>query len=568
VVLFVAALGVTLSGWRLWTVKSDLELARAEAADLRADVRLADVGKTRADLTSLALHANAANRASHALVLRIAGLLPIVGAQVHGVQDVTTATADVANRVLQPVASLSADLKDRRLFTDGTVDLAEVHRLGSLVDDASRPLRSSTQRLSASPSGSLLGPLARARLELLGQMRALSDQLASTGRVLDVLPAMLGENGARRYFIAVQNPAESRGTGGLTTGFAVMTVTAGHFSVSTSGTNLDVGPLTGSVDFPELYARLAAGGAARASVLNTWLGANVRPDWPTAAAITADLWAKHSGQQVDGVLGLGPPAIAAILKVAGPAHLSDGTTVTGDSAIQYMQVGQYSQFSASNSRRKRANAEFASVALGRLFAAKLSLGALIGLGRDLSGAQDVVLWSRHPEEEKLIQTSKMSGAMPVGPAFLQITAQNIAGGKMDAFVHRAVTVRRTLSGDRCVSRVSLRLINDAPPAAQLSVPQHQNVFPTREREPLGTTRTALAVYSDLDAVWSSASIDGVPVELSSQRELGRSLVLFNVSLRPHVPVKIDVELVGPTGRLTYRAQPLANPEAVTISGTC
>ena len=36
---------------------------------------------------------------------------------------------------------------------------------------------------------------------------------AATGARL--LPAMLGENGPRRYFMVFQNPAEARGTGGM-----------------------------------------------------------------------------------------------------------------------------------------------------------------------------------------------------------------------------------------------------------------------------------------------------------------------------------------------------------------
>ena len=102
---------------------------------------------------------------------------------------------------------------------------------------------------------------------------------------------MLGADGPRSYLLAFQNPAESRGTGGLVGGYGVLTADHGKLSVETLGTDSD---LTGLKTVPsELgpdYAALWGQDPA------LWVNSNESPHFPYGAQIWLDAWQAQHGQ--------------------------------------------------------------------------------------------------------------------------------------------------------------------------------------------------------------------------------------------------------------------------------
>src|SRR5581483_11610675 len=110
----------------------------------------------------------------------------------------------------------------------GVIDLAPIEAAAPTLDDAVAQLTSATQSVADSPADTWLSPVDSARADLLGQFTALEHTLRSADLAAHIAPAMLGAQGERRYFIAFQNEAETRGTGGVPGAFAILSADAGH----------------------------------------------------------------------------------------------------------------------------------------------------------------------------------------------------------------------------------------------------------------------------------------------------------------------------------------------------
>ena len=110
--------------------------------------------------------------------------------------------------------------------------------------------------IGALPQHTWLSSIDAAYADALRQVTTLNSTLKSADLAARIVAAMLGADGPKRYFLAFQNEAEARGTGGLPGAFA--TVEANHgkvwFTRMESDTALD--RVAASVDFGPAYRHL------------------------------------------------------------------------------------------------------------------------------------------------------------------------------------------------------------------------------------------------------------------------------------------------------------------------
>ncbi|MCP6077384.1 DUF4012 domain-containing protein, partial [Klebsiella pneumoniae] len=79
-----------------------------------------------------------------------------------------------------------------------------------------------------------------ARTRLQDQTHELTSLLTNTNIAAEVLPAMLGADGPRNYFLAFQTLSESRGTGGLIGGFGIVRAVDGKVAVDSLASNAEL----------------------------------------------------------------------------------------------------------------------------------------------------------------------------------------------------------------------------------------------------------------------------------------------------------------------------------------
>ena len=135
------------------------------------------------------------------------------------------------------------------------------------------------------------------------------------------VPAMLGAEGPRVYFVAFTTPAESRGLGGSMGNWAEVTIDAGRFSVTGFGRTAD----------------LAVDGDTE-----TWVRITSSPHFPDVAQRSPMAIPAFSGHQVNGVIAMDVYAVAALMKITGPDRLSSiAQTVSADNVATFLLSDQY-----------------------------------------------------------------------------------------------------------------------------------------------------------------------------------------------------------------------------------
>ena len=71
--------------------------------------------------------------------------------------------------------------------------------------------------------------------------------------------------------------------------------------------------LTGLVDYQARYDKY--------DVANTWENVTMSPDFPTVAQAIVQLYPQSGGTKIDGVIEVGPEAMAGLLTLTGPVHV-------------------------------------------------------------------------------------------------------------------------------------------------------------------------------------------------------------------------------------------------------
>src|SRR5205085_3486666 len=167
-------------------------------------------------------------------------------------------------------------------------------------------------------------------------------ELAS--RTAQMLPPLLGDGSPRHYFLAFQNSAELRGNGGFIGNWGEIVGEDGRLRLERFGRLLELDdagtrPLTTSVE-PAFLDRWRDFNPTQ-----YWEQVNVSPDFPTTAALIAEMYPQSGGRQVDGVIAVDPSGLAAMLRLTGPVNLPQWPVpVTADNVVDITLRDAYVAF--------------------------------------------------------------------------------------------------------------------------------------------------------------------------------------------------------------------------------
>ena len=389
-----------------------------------------------------------------------------------------------------------------------------------------------------------------------------------------VLPGMLGGAGTRTYLVAFMTPSEARGYDGFIGSYGVLTATNGRVRLSASGSITDIEKalpkggaiLTGPADY------LARYGAFRPGMFPQ--DASYSPDFPTVASVLRQIYTQAGGPPIDGVLGLDPYGLAALLRFTGPVDVPGlPFPLTSSNAAQVLLKEQYTTFDTGESNQNAARHDFLQGALRSAFESLVN-GSLPA-PRTVSGILDpevvdgrISFWSFRPQEQPFLRSLGISGAFPgsEGGDLLGVTTQNTGNNKIDAYLHTAVqdTITFNPVTGYTTSIVTVRLTNDA---ASNGLPPIVIESPADPGLPAGANRSWLTVYSPLEL--RSAFLDGRRTTMTSGSELGENAYSGYLAVPSKSTGTLQLDLAGRlTARsrlpMTVRLQPSANPERVHL----
>ncbi|MEU6068613.1 MULTISPECIES: DUF4012 domain-containing protein [Streptomyces] len=415
------------------------------------------------------------------------------------------------------------------------------------------------------PRSTWLPAADRARAGLQQQLDHLAPVMTDASVAARVLPPMLGTQGERRYFLAFQNLAESRGTGGLPGAFAVLRADRGRLSFERFGNNTEMETVKPDIDLgAEFNTRYAGSDPA-----HTWPNSDMSPHFPYAARIWAAAWRKHTGERVDGAIAVDPVTLSRLLQVTGPARMADGTELTPGNVVDLTERTSYAKYD-DVARRKAFFVDAARAAAARLMGAlddSHRLPALLVAVNDVQRDGRLKVWSAHPAEQRLLESRPYSGALPDTPGpFAGMVVNNAAGGKLDYYLDRSLTweAGACSGGGRAVT-VRMTLTNRAPASGLPDYVTIRADHPPYRTRP-GDNRLRVSYYAGVGATLIDTTLDGRRALLAPAVERGHSVFTKDLELPAGSSRTLVLHLQEPhaDGTPTLLRQSLVTPLRTTL----
>lgn len=566
VALLVAVCAV--AGWlaaRGLAAQDHLTAGRDLLLQVRAAVETGDTATATARLREAQGEAATARRLTSDPVWVTVGALPWIGATPRAVTTSAAVVDDITREVLPILTDNAESLDLARLRQGSGINLAPLESLSPALERARYRTLSAHERL-LSVKGPVVPAVGRAVDELSGEIRSLASALDAGVRVSRLLPPMMGGNEPRRYLLAVQNPAESRGTGGLLGAYAVIEARAGSLSLRELGANSDLRdakrlPVDLGPDYLQLYGQDPA----------LWRNSNLSPHFPYAAAIWLALWKRQSKEQLDGVIAIDPILMGYLVGAMGGVTLDDGTKLNGDDTADFVMRDIYERFPAY---RDSAERDKLLTGLGATVLRKLLSGAgdprqlAEALARAVDEGRMRVYSTRIREQSELVDSAIGGTLADDRSPGLLVAVNNGAANKLDYYLDRAVLWELGPCADGYRrSRVTVTLTNRAPrDGLPRYVLGNRDVPRGGVALPPGTNRLLVYVYSTPGARVTGAELDGVSLPLVLDKELGRSVQGFTVDLGAGERRVAVLDLTEPalTGRPRLQEQPLVRPQRSVI----
>lgn len=528
---------------------------------LRADVADSNISAAERDARAAATAAHSAHRLTTGPAWWLAAKLPWLGRPAQTVR-VCAAQGDLlGQQVLNPLVGVGSQLELSGLISHGSVRLAPFLAAQPVLDHASTSLRRSTERVDALPHHTWLPAVDSARTSLQASLTKLSDQLTPISQAADVLPGMLGQAGTRRYFVGLENEAESRGVGGIPGAFAIVTATNGKIAFQQFESDTTLDKVRTNLNLGTEYAQLYRG----ADPANTYVNSTISPDFSKAARIWAAMWQSYSGQRIDGAVAIDPTAIGYLLKVTGAAPLPGGGTVSASNVVSLTQKTLY-RTHPDTAARKQYLLQIADAISVRLLQARGS-GSLIRAAAKGASERRLLVWAADPAVESRLSGSPIAGALRSdGGYFAGFTTVNATGGKLDYYLARTMSYHRggCTAGATSTSTFTLR---NAVPAGPL--PAYVTIradHPSGATQP-GDNRVLLSYYGTPGSRITGLTIDGTRQIVAPTSENGLVLVTVPVELPRGATRTIVVTASEParSGRTSILRQPAVQPVKVQDS---
>ncbi len=564
-----AALGLTaLAGVAIYRARAPLQSALNDA---RGGLVAAEHGDRAAAVSDFKLAESAAHSAENDLVwARPAEIVPIVSQQVRAIRTAAFMGAALSRAGVRTASTASVrDLK----FVNGAFPVRRLQALEPVFREDLSILQSVSRETSTFRSPWIVAPL-KTKLSSVERKLEQATHEARVGLLAtEEVPGLLGADGPRTYLVLVENPAESRASGGIVGDYAELSANAGHLhlvdvggvgQLNTNGIPPSRRSLPPIPDFVDRYGAYLP--------QDHWENVPMSPNFPTVGAVASYLFPQSGGTKVDGVISVDPVAMAGLLQVVGPVTATGASEpLTASNAVAYLANQEFIDFT-NNARR----IAFLQSLLKQVWQALTTrpLPSVPTLVRDLAPAVDgghILMYSPSPPAESFFRQVHLAGAMPpVHGDFVGVVTQNAAGNKIDWYLRRSITYAATLdlASDTITSTLKVALTNTAPSSG---LPPYiiGNFFVAHPI--LGENLSWVNIYTP----WAlqSATLDGRPLAMTSQYELGRQVYSATVAIPSGRTDTLVLHLAGTWPKalahyeLGWYHQPMMFPDKVTAKVT-
>jgi hypothetical protein len=559
VVLLVLALGAWI-GVRGWLAKGHLERAAVLVPRLEQQAR--DGRAVPADLRRLQRETEAARRLTGDALWTGAGHLPWVGDDLAAVGAAARAVDTVADHAVPPLLQVAGTLDPEALRPrDGRVDLAPLRAAQGPLRQAGTALATAGSTLAPyvrSDDVTLLGPVERELTRLSDQLDSVARETATASRAADLLPAMLGADGRRRYLVVFQNLAEARSLGGIAGAFAVVEADDGRVRVVGQGT-------AGSIPrFDEPVVDLSPGQQRLYQPQAGRLFQDVtRPmSFPVGARMAREMWRRAGGEDVDGVVATDAVALSYVLRAIGPVELPGGEQLTSDNAVRLLLRDVYDRFE-NPAAQDLFHASAALAVFQGLVSGAGDPAVMLDALAQASGERRLLVWSAHDDEERRLGGTVLAGVLSSQEAHptVGVFVNDATASKMSYYLR--ATARLTAGTCRANRPRDLQLVlTMTSTAPSTGLPRY-----VTGREKPYTVSTVLYLAGPVSGSVGTVQVDGEDRAVTTQQVDGRAVAALAVDLRPGQTAEVRLALTAPTspGAPRLRLSPMVAATPVSVS---
>ena len=465
VLVFATAYGVALA--------ADLIYAKDFLFQGRKNLRSAHLKAEKAEFKSAAKYFEKAkidfvdaNKRLNSPSVQMLSLIPVANDNATALKSLASSGLEVALGGESLVkASARFPQKQGKLdfsISDGRIDIDPFVDARTYADEANLHILLALAEYRKAPDSFLLPPIRKAHSELGEELPELKNLMADMKHALDIIPSMLGSDGKRRYFLAVQNNAELRATGGLIGNYGIITVDNGKLSLEAFDEihklqRQDQKPVKAPEDFVSRYGRFKG--------TSKWINANMSPDFPTVSGVLVELYKSTTGVKLDGVISVDPVSLKYILAATGSVELTEESIKVGaDNVVDWTLVDAYAKY-REREERKDFLADVAMAVWHRLVSGQIEdKSKLVNQLKLALSEKHIAIFSVHEKEQKLIENIGYAGALaPTSGDYLQVIMQNHGGNKVDTYIHEEIDYSVVLRPDGSSrAKVSVRVMNRTP----------------------------------------------------------------------------------------------------------
>ncbi|NLU79701.1 DUF4012 domain-containing protein [Micromonospora sp. HNM0581] len=531
----VGSLLLGLAGWvgfRGWQARAHLVNAADLAGELSAHLVGGDVARAQRTLAALQEQSAAALRATADPGWWLGRQAPVAGANLTVIRQIAIALDDLARQAFP--ALLRVDLGGL-VPREGRLDLTALRAVADDLVAVHAAVQRNRTELAEVSEDRLFGQVRHALTELRGEVDRLGAMTSAVDRASRLLPPLLGVDGPRRYLLVSQNSAEVRATGGMFGAYAVIEAEQGRVRMGAQGSSGSLGrfpqPLAVPAEVRALWGELP--GTYPADV-------NLSPHFPTAAALYRQMYKRHSGETVDGVLAVDPVVLSYLLEVTGPVRVPGGVALSAENAVRTLLSDTYQQMGP-----KEQDVFFASAAatvFDTLFERDVSPGGFMSaLSRSIQERR-ILFWSARSGEQRTLGDSRMAGTLPEQDTVptVGVFLNDGSGAKLGYYLRQSadLTVGACHADGRRELELRLTLQSTAP-ASGLS----DSVLGLGRAGDPYTVRTLVSVYGPAGGAVLDTRLDGAETSVGNGTERRRQVATVNVELGPGGSSTLEITLL-------------------------
>ena len=505
--------------------------------------------------------------------LRFASSLPLLGDNLAAVESLATAGWRATRAGLE-LLDLYRELEGvrSRWEAGGAIDLDAFDRIKAGLNRASFELSLALSDLGRSPRSFVVSPIACAKDDGETKLASFKSAVDKGRAIAEALPEILGKRRKRKYFLAVQNNAELRATGGLIGNYGIISAERGKLSLDSFE---EIHALKRPGDSPVAAPKEFIGryGSLFSASPSVWVNANACPDFPTSAAVIAALYKRSTGETVDGVVAVDPIGLSYLLRVTGPVDLPElGVRVGADNAVRWTLSEAYSKYGdraeRKDSLRSLARGVWARVLVGRT-------GDAASFARVLAQAikeKHLMLYLTDPKEEGSIKAAGAAGEMKrTRGDYLLVDVENYGMNKVDYYLKESVAHEVELRPDGSAKMVTtIDLFNCAP---AIGLPEYVAGRASRGY-PSGTNEAYVSVSVPRGSSLTNATLEKKRAIVEISEEQQRSVYSALVRIPPGEKRELRFEYTSPNiligegsereYSLLIQKQPMVNDAAYKV----